>query len=215
MKIVRRLLASVALLALVLWLWSVLFPGPEKLIHKRLAAVAAAASFAANEGPLATARNAAKLAGYFGRDAQITLDILGQGQQTLNGRDEIQQAALGARRAVGSLTVEFLDLSVMLSPDKQSATVELTARGKVRGEPKHYIQEMKFMLKKSDGQWLIVRVETVKTLSRAGMGEVGRGTPCAPPAVISATNGARGVTRPTFPFLALGHRISAGLSRFG
>lgn len=165
MKIIFRLLAALALVALGLWLWSVLFPSPEKIIRKRIAALAAAASFPANEGPLVIASGAAKLAAYFSLDAQITFDAPGHGQQTFSGRDEIQQAALLARKAVGSLKVEFLDLSVMLSPDKQNATVDLTAKGQVRGEASFYIQEMKFTLKKIEGKWLIVRIETVKTLS--------------------------------------------------
>lgn len=166
MKIISRILASLALLALALWLWSVLFPGPEKIIRKRLAAVAEAASFGANEGPLSTAGNAAKLASYFSLDAQVTLDTPGQGQYSLNGRDEIQQAALGARSAIGSLAVQFVDVNMTFAEDKESATVDLTARGKVRGESNYYVQEMKFILKKIDRQWLIVRAETVKTLSR-------------------------------------------------
>ena len=40
MKIVFRLILFAALLALGVWLWFVLFPGPEKIISKRLAELA-------------------------------------------------------------------------------------------------------------------------------------------------------------------------------
>jgi hypothetical protein len=63
---------------------------------------------------------------------------------------------------------------VALAADKQSATVDLTARARVGGEPDSYVQEMKFVLKKTDGHWLIVRVETVKTLSRWQVPLLGR-----------------------------------------
>jgi ketosteroid isomerase-like protein len=205
MKIVRRIFALLALLALGLWLWSVLFPGPEKIIRKQLAAVAEVASFAGNEGPLSKASNAAKLAGYVSVNTQVTFDAPGHGQQILSGRDEIQQFALGVRSTLGSLAVEFLDVNVTLAADKQSATVDLTARVKVGGESSSYVQEMKFVLKKMDGQWLIVRVETVKTLSRVRMGEVGRVTPCAPPSSTCTKNGAHGVRRPTFLALVTCH----------
>jgi hypothetical protein len=201
MKIVRRLLALLALLALGIWLWSVLFPGPEKVVRKQLAEVAQVASFAANEGPLTKARNAAKLADFFSTDALVAFDAPGHGQQVLTGRNEIQQTALGARSSLASLAVEFLDVDVILAEDKQSATVDLTVRAKVGGETSAYVQEMKFVFKKIEGRWLITRVETVKTLSRMRTREVGRVTPCAPFVKVESS-GAHGVTRPTFPSLA-------------
>jgi hypothetical protein len=175
MKFVRRFLTLLALLALGLWLRSVLFPGPEKIIRRQLAAAAKIASFAGNEGPLTKVRNASKLAGYFSLDAQVTFDAPGHGQQMLSGRNEIQQTAMGARSAISSLAVEFLDVNVTLTADKQSATVDLTAKARVGGDSSAYVQEMKFVLKNINGQWLIVRVETVKTLSRT--------TNCGPPSI--------------------------------
>ncbi|MCU0785936.1 MAG: nuclear transport factor 2 family protein, partial [Verrucomicrobia bacterium] len=181
MKIASRLVLFAAFTALAVWLWTVLFPSPEKIIRKQLAEVARCASFVANEGPLARAGNVAKLAGYFSADAQLSFDVPGHGPHALTGRDEIIQAAMGARSAVGALVVEFPDVNVTLATDKQSATVDLTAKAKIPGERDFYVQEMKFTLKKKDGDWLIIRVETVKTLSRSRAGEAGRVTPCAPP----------------------------------
>lgn len=167
MKWVRRILLGLALLALGLWLWSVLFPGPEKIIRKRLAALAADASFAGNEGPMVRAAKIARILGLFSLDAEITFEAPGRGQQSLRGREDIRQAALGAQSALPSLKVEFLDVNVTVAPDKQSAVVDLTARGRTGGDPGAFVQEMKFTFQKIDGKWLIVRVETVKTLSRA------------------------------------------------
>lgn len=167
MKWVRRILLGLALLALGLWLWSVLFPGPEKIIRKRLAALAADASFAGNEGPMVRAAKIARILGLFSLDAEITFDAPGRGAHSLRGREDIRQAALAAQANLSSLKVEFLDVNVTLGPDKQSAVVDLTARGRAGGDPNAFVQEMKFTFQKIDGKWLIVRVETVKTLSRA------------------------------------------------
>ena len=62
------------------------------------------------------------------------------------------------------LTVEFLDINVTVGPDQKSAVANLTAKAKVPGED-FMVQELKFTLKKIQGAWLILRVETVKTLS--------------------------------------------------
>ena len=45
--------------------------------------------------------------------------------------------------------------------------MELTLRAESAGDQYLVVQEMKFTLRKVDGEWLILRVETVKTLNRA------------------------------------------------
>lgn len=164
MKIFIRLLAFAAVLALGVWLWTVLFPSPEKVIRTRLRDVARAASFAPKEGLLARVANAQKLAGYFAPQIEVNIDLPGHEQHELGGRDEIAQAALVARRNVRALQVDFLDAHVTLAPDQQSAVVNLTVKAKIPDEKDYLVWEMKFTLKKIDGEWLINRVETVRTL---------------------------------------------------
>jgi hypothetical protein len=60
--------------------------------------------------------------------------------------------------------VEFVDVNIEISPDKKSATVNLTAKARVPGEKDWVPQELKFLLQKIEGDWLISRVETVRTL---------------------------------------------------
>src|SRR5439155_8135889 len=102
MKILFRLLLLVALLALGWWLWTVFFPSPERVIRKRLGALAQAASFKANEGDLERFWNVAQLGGFFSTDAQLSLEVTGYGAHTFNGRDEIMQAAAAGRQALGA-----------------------------------------------------------------------------------------------------------------
>ena len=53
MKILFRLILLAVVAAAGVWLWTVLFPGPEKVIRRRLAEIARLASFNASESPLA------------------------------------------------------------------------------------------------------------------------------------------------------------------
>ena len=62
MKIIFRVVLLAALVAAGVWLWTVLFPSPEKIIRQRLAAVAKCASFAADEGALPRLADAENLA---------------------------------------------------------------------------------------------------------------------------------------------------------
>jgi hypothetical protein len=159
-----RVILLAALVAVGFWGWGVCFPSPEKVIRKRLGELAKAASFSSQQGLLAKAWNASVLGEFFTPDVQVTVDVPGA-QHTLNGRDELLQAAVGARSAVSSLTIEFPDIKVVVAPDKNSAVVNLTAKGKVPGERDFYLQELRLRLTKIKRDWLIQQIETVKTLS--------------------------------------------------
>jgi len=165
MKTVFRIILLAALVALGVWLWLVLFPGPEKIIRRRLTELARTASFSSNEGNLAHLAAAQSLAGFFATNVEINLDVPGRLQHRLMGRDEIQQAALGARSTLSGMKVHFPDINVTVAPDKQSAVADLTVEASIAGERDTIVQEMKVTLQKTDDGWLITRIETVRTLS--------------------------------------------------
>jgi hypothetical protein len=159
-----RIILLAVLGALGYWGWSLLFPSPEKVIRKRLGELAREASFASNEGLMATAWNATLLAGFFTTDVEVTINVPGT-QQTITGRDELLQAAMGARKVVSSLKIDFPDIKVVVAPGKESAVVNLTARGKVAGQKEAFIQELRLRLIKVKRDWLINEIVTVRTLS--------------------------------------------------
>jgi uncharacterized protein YdgA (DUF945 family) len=165
MKIVFRVMLLAALAALGVWFWTILFPSPEKIIHQNLNAVAKHVSFAANESTLARLANAENLAGYFSTNVEVNLNTREGDRQDFVGRDQITQAALAARSALGSLSVKFLDVDVTVAPDKQSATANLTVDANISDQPNAVVQEVKITLQKISGQWLITRVATVRVLS--------------------------------------------------
>jgi len=166
---VKRWLTRIVLLAVLvgvgIWVWSILFPSPERAIRHLLAEVAKAASFPSKESPLAMAANSQKLTTFCTDDIVITVELPGRSQHTLNGRDELFQGAMAARSLAAGLKVEFVDVTVTLAPDRQSAVASLTAKGNIPGEKDLLVQELKIKLKKVGRDWLIERIETVKTLS--------------------------------------------------
>ena len=165
MKNLFRLVLLAALAALGFWVWSIVFPGPEEIIHRRLAGLARTATINAQDGAIARGLKAQKLADYFSADAQLAFDTPGPGQRTLTGREEIKETATAGFLSVPSLRVEFLDVSIRLDADRRAGEVNCTANV-LTGDTKDFgVQEMRFLMKKIGGKWLIVRVETVKTLS--------------------------------------------------
>lgn len=159
-----RLGFMVALGAGVFWCWHYFFPGPEVLIRKQLAQLALAASIRPNEAPLTKLAKAQRLAELFARDAQVNVEVPGRADQTFSGREEIQQAALGARALLNTLHVTFVDVNVTLATNKHSAVTHLTATADLPGERLPEVEELEIGLTNLDNAWLINRVQTVKTL---------------------------------------------------
>jgi hypothetical protein len=161
--IVRAILLG-ALAALGYWLWTVFFPNPEKVIRDRIHEIAKLASFASNEGALAKLSNAQKLSSYVAENVEIHIEFHRRSEQVYAGRNEILQACVAARNMASGLTIEFPDVVLTVHPGKQSATAEVTLRAQMHGERDYIVQELKIEFIKSDGEWLIRRAETVRTL---------------------------------------------------
>jgi hypothetical protein len=164
MKIAIRLAQVVALAALGYWLWTVFFPNPEKVVLKRIASLASTATIKAGDGAIVRAAKVSSVIGYFATDAEIQFDTPEVGSRTVTGRDEIREIAAGGFANVHSLSVKFDDATARVAPDKLSADVSCTARVTPGDSKDIGLQELRFKLKKIDGDWLITRVETVKTL---------------------------------------------------
>jgi hypothetical protein len=169
MKWAFRGAMAVIVIGLGVWIWVTFFPGPEQAIRKRLAELAKLGSFAPNEGALAKGLNSQQLANFFTSDVEISVDVPGVARQRLSGSDDLLRAAMAVRTSslLSSLKVDLLDITITFGPDKTTAVANLTLKVQVNGEKDFTPQEMKFTLKKINGQWLIREAETVRTLSQA------------------------------------------------
>jgi hypothetical protein len=170
-----RIILLALLAAVGFWGWQMLHPNPEKVIRKRLGELAKAASFSSSQGLVAAAWNASSLGEFFTPDVEVTVEVPGS-EHTFSGRDELLQAAVSARKAVSNLTIKFPDIKVTVAPDRASAVVYLTAAGKVAGEKDFFLQELRLRLTKVKRDWLIHRIETVKTLSQGPVLTAGSAT---------------------------------------
>jgi hypothetical protein len=164
MKSLFRLLLLVGLLALGYWAWTVLFPSPQKVIHDRLVKMVQLASFPANQGNLSRVANIQRLGTYFTDEIEVVMDVPGVGTHTFNRREEVTQAAMAAKSAVSSVQADFVDIEIVIAPSKETASANLTLRATVNGQKDLIIQELKFSLKKINGDWLVNKIQTVKTL---------------------------------------------------
>jgi hypothetical protein len=67
MKIFLRLILCAAVISLCVWLWTVFFPAPEKVIRHRLAKLAEDVSFESDQGSLSRLAGGESVAGFFQR----------------------------------------------------------------------------------------------------------------------------------------------------
>jgi hypothetical protein len=160
----KRIILLAVLAGLGYWGWTLYYPSPEKEIRKRLHALAQEASFAPKQGLIAAVWNATMLEDFFTTNVDVTINVPGM-EHSISGRGELLQAAMGARKTVGSLKIDFPDIKIVLAPGKEAAVVNLTARGKVAGQKEEFIQELRLRLIKVKRDWLINEIVTVKTLS--------------------------------------------------
>lgn len=161
-----RLVGAVALIGLGVWLWSVLFPSPEKAIRSLLHTLARNVSFSMQESVISRGFKVEKAAGFFTASAEISLDLRGVERFEFASREEISQALMAVANNTSAVKVEFLDINVSLDPDGQTAKANLTGKWTVPGDRDLNAQEFNFFLRKESGTWLIYRIETVKTLSQ-------------------------------------------------
>ena len=104
MKMVLRLVLLAALIAAGVWLWTILFPSPEKIIRQRLAQAASEVSFKSGENPVVSAARAETFAGFFSTNVEVNISLPEHGRHNFVGRDEITQTAMA--RALGAQQFE-------------------------------------------------------------------------------------------------------------
>ena len=164
MKLFGRFLLLMVVAGVGLWVGFKFFPGDETVMRRNLGKLAKVASFSPNEAPLTRLGNAKELANFFSRDVRIDLNIRGWHDQSIEGREQLFELGMGARSAGPGAKVELLDPVIDFPGSRDAATVGVTLKVQVSGEPDLIVQELRLTMKKLSGEWLIQRVETVRTL---------------------------------------------------
>jgi len=160
----RCLLLLAGAVALGVWAWAGLFPNPQKIIEKRLIKLGALASFAPGEGNIKRLANAERMESLFAENIQVTLEAPGAGRRTFDHREELMQAALASRSFANRLAVSLVDINVVLDSDRQSATADATLKARIGQEDELFVQPLKFTFHKTNDEWLVTGIETVKSL---------------------------------------------------
>ena len=163
MKRIVQVTVGIIGAALLIYFILKLFPNDVRVIEKNTKRLAALASFTANELPLSRLQNTRELANFFATDAQVAVDVPGA-SQSISGREELFQMAMAARSSHPGAQVDLLDVTVALDPGKKDAIVDTTLKAKLANQSELVIQELKITWRKLEGDWLIQKIETVRTV---------------------------------------------------
>jgi len=161
-KQLPKILIILALAGAVIWGLRILFPGDETRIHRNLEELSELATFTGREGNFKKVATASALSEHFSTNAEIVIEVAGSGVGTLQGRGEIRQRVFAAMTQGRAFQVQFYDINIVVAPDKQTATAEMTAKISP-GDGDFIVQELRFHLGKADSNWVIERIETMKT----------------------------------------------------
>jgi hypothetical protein len=163
----RRVLILV-LLALALpagyWAWAEFIKDPSEAIIAELRTVARLAEFdSSTEGYRHTA-NIARLAQYFSSDVEVKINDAIEDVGEIHGRDELELKLRATPKLGNGLKVEFMDIVPKVGAGNRMALVNLTLRARFLDDSDQIAEELQMTMRKSGGNWMITRVETVHTL---------------------------------------------------
>lgn len=165
MKLALRVILFALGIGLCVWMWIHFHPTPQEAIRRRLVNLAKAASFEKTQGNAAAALNAQGFSEFFGREVTLNMEPKVLFPESVE-RSEIAQMGFRMRTEFSSLDVKLLDPIITVGADKKSAIVELTINAGTPTDRHLLVQEVKFTMKEVDGKWLIIRVETIRTLNQ-------------------------------------------------
>ena len=129
-------------------------------IERRLDALAAEINESTTDG-LGLQARAAQLGSYFTDDVAIDL---GRGTAAIRGRATVMDMLSRLQPRTSAFTLRLTDVGSVISPDRRSAEIVLTAEFIRRGGGEDSIdaRELALVMKKADGAWRIAHLTVVE-----------------------------------------------------
>lgn len=157
MKWIKPILTFAILAGVGFWIWTLAFPSAEKQIRSALDKLAKSASFTAAEKPLSRLAAINVIPTFFHTNAVLQIRN-GGFNRNLTGKNEIREAAAGARTIAQSLNVQLTDPQIkLISPGE--ATVTVTATVYLDNETTPQLQILRLAMVRLDRKWLIKRLD--------------------------------------------------------
>ena len=160
----RWQISGISLIVLVSILFArYFFQGAEGRIRGQLARLEGLVSYSVGEGNLQSVAQAKRLSRLFTEETLLEFKAGGRSHDRMMGRAEVLQAALTVRKQISALEAKLYDIMVELADDKQSAKVRATGWIQIAEQESAMKEDFVFTFRKTDGGWLIHRIENAET----------------------------------------------------
>jgi hypothetical protein len=162
-KALKPLVQLLVVGALAFAVWHYLFPPPERVIEKKLRALAETVS-QNPEGNISRVANVNRIGNFFHPDVTINLEGFGREAASIQGRGELEQNAMGIRQNNLRIKVIFSNLHIAVGPEKTNATALVTAEVTLNDQKEPIVQDIRLVFEKFDRAWLIRSATPAKAL---------------------------------------------------
>jgi hypothetical protein len=160
-KLLKPALQFLVLAIIAFVVWKFLFPPPEKVIRRKLEALAETIS-ENPQGNISRVANVNRVGSYFHPNVSINLQGFGRDVSSVQGRGELEQMAMGVRQNNFRITVKFSNIHVMVDPSETSASAVVTAEVTLNDQAEPVVQDVRLGFEKYDRAWLIRTAEPAK-----------------------------------------------------
>jgi hypothetical protein len=140
-----------------------LFPPPERVIEKKLKALAETVS-QNPEGNISRVANVSRMGNFFHPNVTINLEGFGREAASIQGRGELEQNAMGIRQNNFRIKVIFSNPHITVGPEKTNATALVTAEVTLNDQKEPIVQDIRLVFEKLDRAWLIRSATPAKAL---------------------------------------------------
>jgi hypothetical protein len=162
-KYLRPTLQVALLGAAAFAVWYFLFPSPEKVIEKKIQALAGVIS-ENPPGNISKVANVNRIGSFFHPNVSIHLEGFRREVSSVQGRGELEQMAMGVRQNNFAISIHFSNIHIAVGPDKTNATVLLTAEVKLADQTEPVVQDIRMAFEKAGRAWLIRSATPAKVL---------------------------------------------------
>ena len=162
---VRALAIVCAVIAMAVYGWRWVFPNDESEIKAVLERIADGVSASEDGGDVGRLARAASLRNEFAADVRVDA---GPPFQRITGREAIIGVAARIKSSVGHLELSFPDISVLVDPDRQTATAMVTAEAHFDQGGRRNIdaRELEIGFKRLESDWVITAVSLLRAIER-------------------------------------------------
>ena len=161
MKLLKPAIQIVILGAIAFAVWTYLFPPPEKVIARKLEALAKTVS-ENPQGNISRVANVNRIGSFFHPNVTINLQGFGRETASINGRGELEQNALGVRQNDFRIEAHFSIVHIEVEEGKTAASALVSAEVRLNNQGDPIVQDIRLGFEKYERAWLIRTVEPAK-----------------------------------------------------